>query len=1183
MKVEALRYYFSGHKLIVPVRRILIFFSLLLVTILAQAQDLSKIQLSNLVSKNMILSNDTITLDSVSILSSSFIMRFEKGKERVQPTGYWLDWSNARLILKDTSLIGQSVQLMYRVFPYKFESIAYNKSKDQIIQYTADSVYFNPYYYQPSASNSTKNIEWGKLNYSGSFARGVSFGNSQSLSLNSELDLQLTGYIGKDVEITAALTDNNIPIQPDGNTAQIQDFDKVFIQIKKGKHKVIAGDYEVEERESYFLKYYKQLQGASYEGEFDILKDLKLKSALSFSIAKGQFARNTFNGREGNQGPYRLTGSNGETFIIVLAGSEKVYADNVLLQRGVDYDYTMDYNSGEITFTTNYLITKDSRIIVEFEYSDRNYFRTFIQTSQVLEYKKFQVYYKFFNEQDNKNNPINVTLDEAEKNLLREIGDNVDDAFISGVNEVEYDANRVLYKLIDSTVNSMIYDSVFVFSTNEDSARYSLSFTYAGSGMGFYEPDINSANGRVFKWVAPDASGNPTGSYNPVILIITPKRSQMMLLGGSQKINDNWTFNAEVAMSNDDINTFSNIDDSNDRGLAAEGSIRYDNSLGKEKKWKVSNKVGYEFKANNFDPVEPYRPAEFRRDWNLGGESSEIDEHFVYGDTRFYQDNFNFSYRFTSFNRKANYTGYKNVVNASLKKKGWRLSAYASHLTSQSKTQSSVFIRPTALLEKDFKFWKGITLGIGGSMENNKIRDVDSDSLIASSFLNNTLTTFIKSSDSSKVKWKVEYNRRTDKEERDDAFARATIGNTVEFTGDLKQVKSQTLQWKMTYRNLNIQDTTLTSERPDNNVLGRLTYGFNVKRGAIRYNATYELGSGQERQRDYTYLRVQTGDGVYSWIDQNEDAVQQQNEFVVSEFVDSASFIRVFSNFNEFVQTHTSKLDQSLFLNPKVIWNNEKGIKGFLAKFSARSSLLISKQSLKDAQASAFNPFKLSSNENNIIVVNASIRNALYFNRTSSIYKINYIQGWTQNKVLLLNGIDARQNSTHEVSTKWNVKRFLALKLEFFVGSKVYNSEFFDTDDYAIKKYAVESGTEYTWKTKIRTGIYYNYSIRRNDQQFGGEKAKANEVGWDFKFSLIGKSTLLADFKYVNIDYSGESNTTKAYEILEGLRPGQNYIWSVRLDQKLVRNIQLTLRYEGRKAGQNKLVNTGTAQIRALF
>ena len=1137
----------------------------------------------NLRTKNVEINSDTIVLDTASILASSFIATDVEKGSKLDTSQYYLDWAQGVFVVKDLSIKGKEIQFVYRVFPYKLEFATFNKSRDKIVPYNADSSYFNPYYYEPYAKTDGDVIEWGQLNYSGSFARGVSFGSSQSLSINSELDLQLTGYIGKDVEITAALSDNNIPIQPDGNTAQVQDFDNVFIKIKKGEHEAIAGDYEIEERDSYFMKYYKQLQGASYGGEFNIMKDLKLKSSVSFSIAKGQFTRNTFFGKEGNQGPYRLTGNNGETFIVILAGTEKVYVDNILLQRGEDYDYVMDYNTGEIIFTTNYLITKDSRIVVEFEYADRSYFRTFVQTRHTLQYKKLQTWFKFYNEQDNKNNPINVSLDDEERALLRSIGDNLDQAFISGANEVDFTTERVLYKLMDTTVNSIIYDSIYVYSTNADSAEYSLSFSYVGPGNGFYEPSISSANGRVFKWVAPDLNGNLTGSYEPKILLITPKKTQLMTLGLGYDINENWSFTSEGAMSNKDFNTLSDLDGDDNRDFAAQAKLSHKSKIGKKETWQEQSNLGYEFKGTDFLAIEPYRPVEFLRDWNLGLRDSLVAEHFIYGETRFSDKTFNISYRFSNFNRQNVYLGFTNNLGVNIQKKGWRFSMQSSILNSEDLTQKSIFIRPNFQLEKDFKFWKGITFGIKGMQENNKIRSLETDSLTAASYYNHIIGAFITSSDSSKVKWEVNYNRRVDKFVRDNSFKTATVGNTVQVLGEVKSFKIQDLKWQVTYRNLLVPDTLLTADEPDNNVLGRIEYGFNVKRGAIRYNIKYELGSGQERQRDFTYLRVQNGEGIYSWIDQNDDGIQQQNEFVVSEFTDSASFVRVFSNFNEFIQTNTTRLDQSLVLNPKVAWVREDGIKGFIARFSTQSSLLINKRSLKDAKGQGFNPFLLSSSEEDIVVVNATIRNAIYFNRSSSVYKISYIQNWSQNKVLLLNGIDARQTASHQIESKWNVKTFLALILNGKLENRVFNSQFFDSDDFDIKRYEIENGVEYTYKTKIRTGIRYNYSQRKNLPEFGGELAKAHELGWDLKFSLVGKSTVTADFRYVNISYNGESNSTKSYEILNGLRAGQNYLWNIRFEQKLARNIQLSLQYEGRKTGENDLINTGRASVRALF
>ena len=103
------------------------------------------------------------------------------------------------------------------------------------------------------------------LSKNGSISRGISFGNNQDVVVNSSLNLQVSGKLTQEVSLLLAATDDNIPFQADGTTAQLQEFDKVFVQLSNQNTKLIVGDFQLQRPNSYFMNFTNVRKGLIYQ------------------------------------------------------------------------------------------------------------------------------------------------------------------------------------------------------------------------------------------------------------------------------------------------------------------------------------------------------------------------------------------------------------------------------------------------------------------------------------------------------------------------------------------------------------------------------------------------------------------------------------------------------------------------------------------------------------------------------------------------------------------------------------------------------------------------------------------------------------------------------------------------------------------------------------------------------
>ena len=1142
---------------------------------LVQAQELSNQRIKK------ILFSDTITLDTLSIIPGSLILKDVSG-ENIDSTIYTFDFSHSRIIFKSLFSAKNSflITASYRVFPVNLSKEFKHKDKNFLLK--KESLNPNPFY-SFSENKSSPIFEFGGLEKNGSISRGISFGNAQDVVVNSNMNLNLSGKLSDDIEITAAISDRNIPIQPEGNTQQIQDFDKVFIKLSTKKSKLIAGDLELTRPACYFMNFYKKAQGALLTTTQDILNKNgqidKLTVTASAAISKGEYAKNTIIALEGIQGPYRLTGAENETYITVLSGTEKVFIDGRLLNRGQENDYVIDYNSATITFTPKQLITKDKRITVEFQYSDKNYARSLLFAGTEYQKKKLTLRFNYYSEQDMKNQPLLQTLDKKQKVMLAGIGNNINDAFYPAVDSISFNNDQILYKKIDS----LGHDSVFVYSTNPDSAFYSLKFSYVGENKGNYIQIKSVANGKVFQWIAPK-NKVLQGNYNPVILLITPKKKSMYAFSADYLLTKNTKVSSEFALSNNNLNTFSNKDKGDDLGSAFKVKIENKFITGKteEKKWTITSRLNYEFVNKTFNPIERYKPVEFERDWNIKNLTTPTDEHLAGVNLNLSNTKIGtIAYQFQTLLKSSIYQGFNNILHFDLHKKNYFLKSDASVLFTNGQNIKTQFIRQQSSLSKKLKH---IQIGLKDESEYNTFRNKTTNSLQPGSLAFNEWQCFVSSADTMKNQFKIYYKERRDQLPKDSSLSKVSTGQDFGFEMNLVKDNNNRLLLNSTYRRLTINDTSTISIKPENSLLGRIEYYAKWFKGIIHANTFYEIGSGMELKTEYSYIETTPGQGVYTWIDYNHNGIKELNEFEVAAFKDQANYIRVFTPTNQYVKTYMNQFNQLLDINPGVAWKNKTGIKKIVSYFSNKTVFSTNRKTNNDDLAHAYNPFWSPTTDTSIVSLNSSLRNTFYINRNGSRYSLEINYEDTRNKILLTNGYNARTLISQGIRFKWNINSSFMFLINLAEGKKTDSSDFLSTQNFKIKFYETEPQLTFQARNNLRITLHYKYTDKTN--RIGNEnieKAVIQRIGTDIKYNMPSKASLTFRFDMIQIKYNSDENTSLAYEMLEALKSGQNLTWNVSFQREILNNLQLSFIYDGRQSPGTKTVNIGSVQVRAYF
>ncbi len=1107
---------------------------------------------------------DTVRIDSVSINSNSFSVR-KKDNTIIDSTFYSIDFGKAILSFKKP-IETDSVIINYLKFP-DFLTKTYKALDESIIVENNDNL---QKLYKLSQPNDNRTfIPFDGLTTSGSISRGVTIGNNQNSVLNSELDLQITGKLNDKVSLRASIQDANIPLQESGYSQRLDEFDQVFIELFSDNWNIRAGDIDLQNNNSYFAQFSKRVQGLLVNvnlGEEDTKTNLFAAGAL----VRGQFTTSNFTAQEGNQGPYKLQGPNNELFVLIVSGSETVYVNGVAVKRGEDQDYIIDYNAGEIIFNSTYPITSEMRITVDYQFSERNYSRLVAYGGTRIESEKLNIGVSVYSENDAKNQPLQQNLSEEQVQILANAGDDRTQMVAPSEVQEALNENRILYKkeLISGV-------EAFVFSNNPDDELFRVTFTRVGTNQGDYDLSSINAINNIFEFV-----GVNQGEYSPIVQLVAPTKLQIAVINGSYKPSEKTQINFEAAASKNDLNLFSDLNDDDNDGFAGKLNIEQ-RLIKKDSLWNFNVFFDGDYISDNYRNIEGLYNPEFNRDWNLdlsnlNGIGNNLGNQALInsGFRVFHPKKGVFNYEFEHLNFSDGFNGNRHIANANLLFNRLSIVSYSSFLNANSSINTSTFLRSYNTITYGMnKSWVGTKIAI----EDNEQRETSTQELTALSQKFKSYEVFVGVGDSAKVFAEIGYKNRVNDSIRNNALQKVNTSNTYYLDAKLVQNKNTNLSLYANYRTLKYTDANIENE---NSINSRLQFNQKLFKQIVQWNTIFETNSGTLPQQDFTYVEVEAGQGTYTWIDYNENGIQELEEFEIAQFQDQGKYIRVLLPNRIFIKTHQNRLSQTLTLNPSQ-WNvSEKKSQKFWSHFYNQTTYLIDRKNGRDNNSFNLNPFE--SNSENQLGLQLNFRNVLFFNRGKQDYTTSYtfLSNSTKNTLsigFIENSLQSHQlNFNHKIAENWLINLLSALD------NNESLSQNFASRNFNFDETRLNPKLSYLFNDNSRFDIFYQYANKENT--IGDlETLKQQKYGASFTLTNQDNGAINGEFSFFSNTFEGNANTPVAYQMLEGLQPGKNFTWSLLAQKKLTNYLDLNFSYFGRKTETSKTIHTGSIQLKAYF
>jgi len=1031
------------------------------------------------------------------------------------------------------------------------------------------------------------------LQRSGSIIRGLSVGSNRDLTLASGFRLQLSGNIAPGLDVVAALTDENVPIQPEGTTQTLQELDKVFVELRNPFFNATLGDfvYQVPERVGgEFTAFSRKLQGATGSATFrNVLGEGSLLDvSTTGGTARGKFTTNQFQGIEGNQGPYRLSGEDPGRRPVIIAGTERVYINGQLMTRGETNDYTIDYTTGEITFSPRRMVTSATRISVDFQYSDRQFVRNLLGVAaSVAAFKNtLKISTSFSQEADDYDSPVEMALDDTLRSIIASSGRSRFGAAVTGIRFAGIDTTTRLprgqYVRRDTIIDGRLR-SFFVYAPGDPMALYSVVFSYVdrvpADSLGYQK---STAGGF-------SVAGLGKGSYLPLQFLPVPELRRVAGARAELLPVPELVISGELALSERDMNRLApgNVALQSGSAHKLEASYKPRNvTIGGANVGDLELRLVERFVDSRFTSFDRFNEVEFARDWNLTSADA--------GDEQLGEASI--AIRTPA---DVNVRGSYGVLrrSGSIRSSKWSVEGSYQDSSGVAASVGSDILSTESPMQNSTSSWSRYRGNVAANVwylrpslrieaEDRRQRSAGTDSLAPGSFRFLELSPGLTILKASPLMITGEVQFRTEDSASHGLLHRAFRSVTQLYDVRLQEWNSFSSSIALSVRRTDLSEHfARVGDGSTKTVLARSQSRYTPLRRALDLDVLYEFARERSAPMKRVFVRVPKGTGNYVYKgDENQNGLPDESEFVQTRF--DGDFVAVYVADESLVPVSEVKTGARLRVTPRrFIGQTDDFVSRIVNALSSETVVRIEERGTDDNPANLY-LLRMSRflNDSTTISGTQLFTQDIYVNESDPSLSLRFRFNERRSLLRLVGNAEHGMLRERSIRLRSQLLKEIGNQTDF-----TNKTDRLATAAASPRQRDISSDelrTEFSYRPYSEWELAFGIGVSRirNRTSVGVAEADLNDELIRLTYSLKGGGQLRGEMQREEAQVQGVGSLSDApYEFTNGRVIGKTYQWRLAFDYRISQYVQVSVAYDGRLEGTRSTVHTGRAEARAFF